>query len=228
MSKKNYERKPPKFGSRVQSTVTADNQPRRSSNSTSSSPLMYTPFMDLYQAPLTPLDQMNFYKQQTQTLADNKPKQTTKPKYEPQFAEDCVYFFRGHCEKGEKCKFRHQEAARQATIICKYWRRGECTNLNCSFLHTKSLPSKESVRCHFELKNGNCEKANCDYLHEKKSRANTASSSSDLDEIATGVAYVNISPKDYFCCDCGNKCIGFAYKFEDKFICLTCGHNYAD
>ncbi|KAI5064073.1 hypothetical protein GOP47_0020743 [Adiantum capillus-veneris] len=51
---------------------------------------------------------------------------------------DCVYFLASPltCNKGIRCEFRHNEAARLNAADCWYWKAGQCANPNsCRFRH---------------------------------------------------------------------------------------------
>lgn len=71
-----------------------------------------------------------------------------------------VQFFFSN-QQGDKCEFRHNEAAKSNTKTCKYWLRGTCHILECIYKH----PSRKTPVCTFYLQ-GTCNKgASCPFLH---------------------------------------------------------------
>ncbi|KAL9642029.1 hypothetical protein ABK040_004082 [Willaertia magna] len=81
---------------------------------------------------------------------------------------DCVFYLKDMCTKGDKCEFRHCEATKHNTRICKFWTRGECLNKDCSFRHPTIKPTVEPTvtPCYF-YSIGSCTKVNCPFLHQK-------------------------------------------------------------
>lgn len=56
---------------------------------------------------------------------------------------DCLFFLRGSCCKGDRCAFRHNEAARTGPgTVCPAWAAtGACADPACVLVHPKPAPS---------------------------------------------------------------------------------------
>jgi hypothetical protein len=92
-----------------------------------------------------------------------------------------------NCNKGDKCRFAHDEQAREAfqakklakskviertpekstKIVCKFFIEGGCTRIDCPFLHEQlPIKSRPKKACTF-FQQGKCNKGNeCPFSHE--------------------------------------------------------------
>ncbi|KAH3761448.1 hypothetical protein Pelo_6675 [Pelomyxa schiedti] len=52
---------------------------------------------------------------------------------------DCVFFAQGSCSRGSACTFRHNPQG-PVYVVCKYWLRGLCRNLYCTYAHPPLPP----------------------------------------------------------------------------------------
>jgi len=78
---------------------------------------------------------------------------------------DCYWFLQNQCVKGSSCEYRHNEAVRDNTSICKFWIEGKCLNQNCIFRHPSGVQTTKQIVC-FYFTQGKCTKGdNCPYLH---------------------------------------------------------------
>jgi hypothetical protein len=112
---------------------------------------------------------------------------SSTPTLKPFFAKkpDCMFFVRGHCNKGNRCPFRHNTFAREGSLeVCKMWeRKGECSDALCRHLHPRTIHHSHSANtivaneslplrpdCIFFMK-GRCTKGeSCIFRHNEKAR----------------------------------------------------------
>ena len=75
----------------------------------------------------------------------------------------CEFFLKGHCQKGDDCKFRHDVEQKQLDLICKFFLAGSCTNSKCLYLHDTS-----KYPCKFLYVSGKCDKmTECKFSHAR-------------------------------------------------------------
>ncbi|XP_066093660.1 putative cleavage and polyadenylation specificity factor subunit 4-like protein [Saccopteryx bilineata] len=76
----------------------------------------------------------------------------------------CDFFPKGLCEKGKLCPFRHTRGGK--TVVCKHWLRGLCKKSDqCKFLHQYDVT--RMPECYFYSKFGDCSNKDCSFLHTK-------------------------------------------------------------
>ncbi|KAM8774806.1 putative cleavage and polyadenylation specificity factor subunit 4-like protein [Rhynchonycteris naso] len=76
----------------------------------------------------------------------------------------CNFFPKGLCEKGKLCPFRHDRGRK--TVVCKHWLRGLCKKSDqCKFLHQYDVT--RMPECYFYSKFGDCSNKDCSFLHTK-------------------------------------------------------------
>ncbi|XP_072213829.1 zinc finger CCCH domain-containing protein 11A-like [Excalfactoria chinensis] len=81
--------------------------------------------------------------------------------------EDCYFYFYSTCNKGDKCRFRHCEAALGNETICTLWKEGRCFRKVCRFRHMKIQKKRSEIPCYWENQPGGCQKSNCAFHHTK-------------------------------------------------------------
>ncbi|XP_047010261.1 zinc finger CCCH domain-containing protein 11A [Ictalurus punctatus] len=72
--------------------------------------------------------------------------------------EDCYFFFDCTCTKGDRCPFRHCEAAKGSRIVCKFWLQNRCLKKACRFRHTYVKKNHREVQSNWEKQPGGCQK----------------------------------------------------------------------
>ncbi|CAO3621406.1 unnamed protein product [Mucor hiemalis] len=85
--------------------------------------------------------------------------------------KDCVYFLKGNCHAGDKCRFKHESPVGVApapppappTVVCQFFKTGACALFdNCKFSHDLKIEP-----CRFFHMSGKCEQGDgCPYSHE--------------------------------------------------------------
>jgi hypothetical protein len=55
--------------------------------------------------------------------------------------DDCYYYYRSGCLKGDRCTYRHEPLALGCRSTCFCWQRGYCGQKRCSFRH-ELLPKR--------------------------------------------------------------------------------------
>nr|XP_038024414.1 zinc finger CCCH domain-containing protein 11A isoform X2 [Anas platyrhynchos] len=81
--------------------------------------------------------------------------------------EDCYFYFYSTCTKGDKCAYRHCEAALGNETVCKLWQEGRCLRNVCRFRHMEIDKKRSEIPCYWEKQPGGCQKANCAFHHAK-------------------------------------------------------------
>ncbi|KAB5584220.1 hypothetical protein PHYPO_G00104870 [Pangasianodon hypophthalmus] len=81
--------------------------------------------------------------------------------------EDCYFFFNSTCTKGDRCPFRHCEAAKGSKTVCKFWLQNRCLNKACRFRHMDIKKNRREVQCYWEKQPGGCRKQDCTFKHQK-------------------------------------------------------------
>ncbi|XP_048817609.1 zinc finger CCCH domain-containing protein 11A-like isoform X1 [Lagopus muta] len=81
----------------------------------------------------------------------------------------CVLSF---CSQGDRCPFRHCEAALGSERVCRLWIQGCCFRNDCKFRHMKIEKQRSAVPCYWENQPGGCQKAHCRFLHLKERGGN--------------------------------------------------------
>ena len=70
--------------------------------------------------------------------------------------EPCRFFLKGTCNKENTCKFRHDQTnvnqQQPRKRICKFFKRGRCTNDHCDFEHPVCHSFRDNVECKFGKK----------------------------------------------------------------------------
>lgn len=75
----------------------------------------------------------------------------------------CEFFLKGHCQKGDDCKFRHDVEQKPLDLICKFYLAGSCNNKRCLYLHDTS-----KYPCKFLYVSGKCDKmTECIFSHAR-------------------------------------------------------------
>uniref|UniRef100_A0A8B9ZJY7 C3H1-type domain-containing protein n=1 Tax=Anas platyrhynchos TaxID=8839 RepID=A0A8B9ZJY7_ANAPL len=81
--------------------------------------------------------------------------------------DDCYFYFYSTCTKGDKCAYRHCEAALGNETVCKLWQEGRCFRNVCRFRHMEIDKKRSEIPCYWENQPGGCQKANCAFHHAK-------------------------------------------------------------
>lgn len=75
----------------------------------------------------------------------------------------CDFFLKGHCHRGDDCKFRHDVEQKPLDVMCKFYLAGSCHKEDCLYLHDKS-----QYPCKFLHISGKCDKmAECAFSHAR-------------------------------------------------------------
>ncbi|XP_065580146.1 zinc finger CCCH domain-containing protein 11B-like isoform X3 [Artemia franciscana] len=69
--------------------------------------------------------------------------------------------------QGYLCPFRHEPAAKDNEVVCRYWSLGACTRPNCSFRHMEVVKPKNSINCYWESQPSGCLRPQCPFAHSK-------------------------------------------------------------
>ncbi|PVZ97643.1 hypothetical protein BB558_006391 [Smittium angustum] len=89
--------------------------------------------------------------------------------------QDCYFFIKSSCLKGNSCQFRHNQGAKNSTLVCSEWKEKKtCTIDNCQNRHSEYkevsqhdiIPNKSEIACYWE-KNGGCLNKDCTFKHVK-------------------------------------------------------------
>lgn len=81
--------------------------------------------------------------------------------------DDCYFYFYSTCTRGNKCPFRHCEAALGTETVCTSWREGYCSRTNCKFRHMENRKYRHEIPCYWENQPGGCRKPHCVFFHIK-------------------------------------------------------------
>ncbi|XP_023233821.1 uncharacterized protein C12orf50 homolog isoform X3 [Centruroides sculpturatus] len=81
--------------------------------------------------------------------------------------DDCYFYFYSTCTRGNKCPFRHCEAALGTETVCTSWREGYCSRTNCKFRHMENRKYRHEIPCYWENQPGGCRKPHCVFFHTK-------------------------------------------------------------
>uniref|UniRef100_A0A8C4R3S3 Zinc finger CCCH-type containing 11A n=1 Tax=Eptatretus burgeri TaxID=7764 RepID=A0A8C4R3S3_EPTBU len=80
---------------------------------------------------------------------------------------DCYFYFYSTCAKGDRCQFRHCEAALGSETVCKLWQEGCCFRRVCAFRHMEMDKRRSEIPCFWENQPSGCQKINCAFNHVK-------------------------------------------------------------
>ncbi|KAF4080107.1 hypothetical protein AMELA_G00166670 [Ameiurus melas] len=82
--------------------------------------------------------------------------------------EDCYFFlFYSFCTQGDRCPYRHSEAARRSKAVCKFWLENRCFRKSCRFRHHDINKSQGEIPCYWDNQKGGCLKQDCAFKHTK-------------------------------------------------------------
>ncbi|XP_051829982.1 zinc finger CCCH domain-containing protein 11A-like [Antechinus flavipes] len=81
--------------------------------------------------------------------------------------EDCYFFFYSTCNKGDRCPFRHCEAALGNETVCTLWQKGRCFRQVCRFRHMEIEKKRSEIPCYWENQPKGCQKLNCAFHHNR-------------------------------------------------------------
>ncbi|XP_051827286.1 zinc finger CCCH domain-containing protein 11B-like, partial [Antechinus flavipes] len=81
--------------------------------------------------------------------------------------EDCYFFVYSTCTRGDKCPFRHCEAALGNEAVCTLWQEGRCFRKVCRFRHMELEKKRSEIPCYWENQPIGCQKLNCAYRHNR-------------------------------------------------------------
>ncbi|KAM8867342.1 zinc finger CCCH domain-containing protein 11A [Synchiropus picturatus] len=81
--------------------------------------------------------------------------------------DDCYFYYYSTCTKGDKCPFRHCEAAMGNEIVCNLWQEGRCFRAVCKFRHMEITKNRKDIPCYWETHPTGCQKPHCAFFHEK-------------------------------------------------------------
>jgi len=77
----------------------------------------------------------------------------------------CKFYLKGSCRMGKDCKFRHsKQVTKEKEVVCKHWLRGLCKKgEGCEFLH--QYKAGKMPECWFFSEYGECSNLECIFLH---------------------------------------------------------------
>uniref|UniRef100_G3VJ45 C3H1-type domain-containing protein n=1 Tax=Sarcophilus harrisii TaxID=9305 RepID=G3VJ45_SARHA len=81
--------------------------------------------------------------------------------------EDCYFFFYSTCTRGDKCPFRHCEAALGNETVCTLWQERRCFRKLCRFRHMEIEKKRSEIPCYWENQPMGCQKLNCAFHHNR-------------------------------------------------------------
>ncbi|CAM4732200.1 unnamed protein product [Leuciscus chuanchicus] len=81
--------------------------------------------------------------------------------------DDCYFFYYSTCTKGDRCPFRHCEAAMGSEIVCNLWQEQKCFRNICKFRHMEIKKNRKVIACYWENQPAGCQKPHCAFHHEK-------------------------------------------------------------
>ncbi|KAM9095410.1 zinc finger CCCH domain-containing protein 11A-like [Sarcophilus harrisii] len=81
--------------------------------------------------------------------------------------KDCYFFFYSTCTKGDRCPFRHCEAALGNETVCTLWQKGRCFRQVCKFRHMEIEKKRSEIPCYWENQPMGCQKLNCAFHHNR-------------------------------------------------------------
>jgi hypothetical protein len=97
---------------------------------------------------------------------------------------DCYFYYYSTCTKGDKCTFRHSEAALGSETVCSFWRTGRCDkSSSCKFRHMEiSCNRRTRILCYWETQPGGCKKPHCVFKHRIQPKISLADVSDAKEE----------------------------------------------
>ncbi|XP_066536067.1 zinc finger CCCH domain-containing protein 11A-like isoform X2 [Hoplias malabaricus] len=81
--------------------------------------------------------------------------------------DDCFFYYYSTCTKGNRCPFRHCEAAMASETTCTLWQEGRCFYSACKFRHMEIKKKRKEILCYWENQPKGCQKPHCPFYHEK-------------------------------------------------------------
>ncbi|KAM9813921.1 zinc finger CCCH domain-containing protein 11A [Neosynchiropus ocellatus] len=81
--------------------------------------------------------------------------------------DDCYFYYYSTCSKGDKCPFRHCEAAMGNEVVCNLWQERRCFRAVCKFRHMEITKNRKDIPCYWETHPTGCQKPHCAFFHEK-------------------------------------------------------------
>ncbi|KAK6321116.1 hypothetical protein J4Q44_G00080920 [Coregonus suidteri] len=81
--------------------------------------------------------------------------------------DDCYFFYYSNCAKGDRCPFRHCDAAKGSEVVCSLWQESRCFRQVCKFRHMEIKKNRKEMACYWENQPAGCQKPHCAFHHEK-------------------------------------------------------------
>ncbi|XP_064635889.1 serine/arginine repetitive matrix protein 1-like [Lineus longissimus] len=83
---------------------------------------------------------------------------------------DCFYFYNATCFKGERCQYRHCDAALGSEMVCEDWMNGICFIDDCPYRHMEVQvePQQNNVPCFYDMQPGGCRRPKCQFIHTNR------------------------------------------------------------
>eukprot|EP00063_Salmo_salar_P048434 XP_014023269.1 PREDICTED: zinc finger CCCH domain-containing protein 11A-like isoform X4 [Salmo salar] len=69
--------------------------------------------------------------------------------------------------KGDRCPFRHCDAAKGSEVVCSLWQESRCFRQVCKFRHMEIKKNRKEMACYWENQPAGCQKPHCAFHHEK-------------------------------------------------------------
>ncbi|XP_014023264.2 zinc finger CCCH domain-containing protein 11A isoform X2 [Salmo salar] len=68
---------------------------------------------------------------------------------------------------GDRCPFRHCDAAKGSEVVCSLWQESRCFRQVCKFRHMEIKKNRKEMACYWENQPAGCQKPHCAFHHEK-------------------------------------------------------------
>ncbi|XP_028854052.1 zinc finger CCCH domain-containing protein 11A [Denticeps clupeoides] len=81
--------------------------------------------------------------------------------------DDCYFYYYSTCAKGDRCPFRHCEAAMGSEVVCTLWQENSCFRKICKYRHMEIKKNRKEIPCYWENQPAGCQKPHCAFHHEK-------------------------------------------------------------